>query len=84
MMKVFDLCGIEGNAYMQAQRDLFQAGVHVVSESGRYEENGVLTSELTPENRKLLNTVEQLQYYRMHDWMKDHDAAIPTPPLEIS
>jgi len=62
MNLVFDLCGWEGPAYLQAIEPVYDR-VPVVHTSGRYLENGVLTDRLTPENEALVQDYRRLQYY---------------------
>ena len=68
MMKLFDLCSYEGDSYMDALREVYAAGVDVVSSGGRYRENGVLTDELSDSAQDSLDKLLMMQYYRMHDW----------------
>lgn len=67
MMKLFDLCGYEGDAYLQQLRALYDAGVDVVNISGRCRENGVLTETLSDTAAEALRRVRYLEYYRMKE-----------------
>lgn len=69
MTRLMDLCGYEGDAAAQSLRELMDSGVDVVNVSGRFRENGVLTTE--PESREELSRVLDIQYYRMHDWARE-------------
>lgn len=62
MHQVFELCGWEGPAFMQATQDVFQS-VPVVHSTGRYLYNGELTSELPAEQAQLVEKYKQYQYY---------------------
>lgn len=62
MSHLFDLCGWEGPAFMQASRQL-AAHVPVLSVTGRYVEEGRLTDTLTPENAALADDYEFMTYY---------------------
>ena len=67
MMKLFDLAGWQGDGYMQALRALHEK-VPVVNDAGIYLINGKTTGYIDGENLERLKTVENLQYYRMHDF----------------
>lgn len=62
MAKVFDLCGWEGPAYMQASRPISQR-LSVIHTLGYYLENGVLTRDLSPEGSVLAEDFLSLEYY---------------------
>jgi hypothetical protein len=62
MSQLFQLCGWEGPAYMQAIADVPEQ-VSVVHTTGRYLENGVLTDSLSEQGALLVNRYQALQYY---------------------
>lgn len=62
MNQLFQLCGWEGPAYLQAAGRTARE-VSVVHTSGRYLEDGVLTARLSPENAALVGDYKCLQYY---------------------
>ena len=62
MSKVFDLCGWEGPAYMQAMRTVSQR-LPVIQSLGNYMEGGVITQTLSPEGEELAADFSSLEYY---------------------
>ena len=62
MSKVFDLCGWEGPAYMQAMRTVSQR-LPVIQSLGNYMEGGVITQTLSPEGAELAADFSSLEYY---------------------
>jgi len=60
MSKVFELCGWEGPAYMQAIAETVET-LPVVHKSGRCVEEGLLTDQ--PQNAELLRQFRALEYY---------------------
>jgi phosphoglycerol transferase MdoB-like AlkP superfamily enzyme len=66
MTRLFDLCGWEGDSFMQLNRELF-ASVDIISTTGRYRENGLLTDQLSPETQDLLSDYQIASFYRMQD-----------------
>ena len=62
MSKVFDLCGWEGPAYMQAMRPISQR-LPVIQSLGNYMEGGVITQTLSPEGAELAADFSSLEYY---------------------
>ncbi len=62
MDQVFEQCGWEGPAFMQANRELSRQ-VPVLHASGLYVEDGRLTDVLEPENRDLVGDYNNRQYY---------------------
>ena len=62
MAKVFDLCGWEGPAYMQAMRPVSQR-LPVIQSLGNYMEGGVITQTLSPEGAELAADFSSLEYY---------------------
>ena len=62
MSKVFDLCGWEGPAYMQAMRPISQR-LPVIQSLGNYMEGGVITQTLSPEGEELAADFSSLEYY---------------------
>lgn len=72
MTELFGLCGYEGDAAIKSLHELRELGVDVISESGRFRENGELTTAIVSEQaRAQLARVLDIQYYRMHDWAKE-------------
>lgn len=63
MDRVFQLCGWEGPAYMQATRDLMEHVSVVNTDSGLFLEDGVLTGALSAENQTRYLNYQYLQYY---------------------
>ncbi|MEA4954316.1 MAG: LTA synthase family protein [Pseudoflavonifractor sp.] len=70
MNEVFRLCGWEGPAYLQAIDPVLD-GVSVVHTSGRYLENGVLTTDLTAENAELVRRYRAMDYFWHHHFTYD-------------
>lgn len=66
MTELFDLCGWEGPAYMQATREVAQE-VPVIHTTGRYLVDGELISDLSGEQAALVRDYQNLQYY----WRKN-------------
>ena len=62
MNELFELCGWEGPAFMQATREVAHQ-VPVVHTTGRYLENGVLTTTLSEQGAALVEEYLDLQYY---------------------
>ena len=62
MSKVFDLCGWEGPAYMQAMRTVSQR-LPVIQSLGNYLRGGAITQTLSPEGAELLADFSSLEYY---------------------
>ena len=62
LSKVFDLCGWEGPAYMQAMRPISQR-LPVIQSLGNYMEGGVITQTLSPEGEELAADFSSLEYY---------------------
>lgn len=62
MNQLFQLCGWQGPAYLQALNGVAQR-VSVVHTTGRFMENGVLTGELSPQGADLVRDYRCLQYY---------------------
>ena len=62
MSKVFDLCGWEGPAYMQAMRPISQR-LPVIQSLGNYMEGGVIAQTLSPEGEELAADFSSLEYY---------------------
>lgn len=63
MGHLFDLLDWEGDAYTQATREIRQT-LPVIHDGGRCMENGVLTTDLTPESQALLERFRCLEYDR--------------------
>ena len=72
MNEVFRLCGWEGPAYLQAIDPVLDR-VSVVHASGRYLEDGVLTTELTPENAELVRRYRAMDYFWHHHFAYDFE-----------
>lgn len=62
MNKVFELCGWEGPAYLQATNAAAER-VSVIHTTGRYLEEGTLTDSLSPEGEALVEDYKALEYY---------------------
>lgn len=67
MSELFELCGWEGNAYMQAMNDIKEDITVINTPTGFFVENGVLTDTLSEEGEELYNEFLQLEYY----WRKN-------------
>ena len=65
MNQVFDLCGWDGPAYLQATNAVARA-VSVQHQTGMYLEDGLFTRELSPEGAALTRDYQWLQYYDKH------------------
>ena len=65
MDHVFRLCGWEGSAYMQAQRDIAKA-VPVLHTTGWVEEDGVLTNEPSPSAKAMAERFQNVSLYDRH------------------
>lgn len=70
MNKLFELCGWDGPAYLQATNAV-SAQVPVQHTTGVYLENGLFTTELTPEGEALSQDYDWIQYYYRHDFHYD-------------
>lgn len=62
MNKVFEMCGWEGSAYMQAMRESAD-GLPVIHTTGWYEENGELCTALSPMGQALEERFQNLSAY---------------------
>ena len=66
MDHVFRLCGWEGSAYMQAQRET-AVGVPVLHTTGWVEEtDGVLSTEISPAGQSLIERFQNVSLYDRH------------------
>lgn len=63
MTELFDLCGWEGPAFMQATRPVMEALPVINTPTGLYFEDGNLTKDLTDEDQALADQYDSLQYY---------------------
>lgn len=63
MGQLFELCGWEGPAYMQAARAVKEQVPVINNPTGLYLEKGVLTQELSQEGQELMKEYRALQYY---------------------
>ena len=63
MTLLFDLCGWEGPAYLQATREVMARVPVINTPTGLYVENGVLTDTLSREGQTLVDQYRKLQYY---------------------
>ena len=63
MNLVFEQCGWEGPAFLQATDQLLARVPVINTPTGLYVENGQLTGELSPEGQALLEDYNMLQYY---------------------
>lgn len=66
MNQVFEACGWDGPAYLQAISPVADR-VPVLHTSGRFVENGLVTDTLTPEGQALAEDYRNLEYY----WRKN-------------
>ncbi|MCT8139923.1 LTA synthase family protein [Anaerobacillus sp. CMMVII] len=66
MNEFFDLAGYAGNEFMKLSNQL-REDVDVVHKNNRFKEFGVLTTELSSKNQKVLADFLQVQYY----WRKN-------------
>lgn len=62
MHQVFELCGWDGPAYMQATEEIYKT-IPVVHTTRRYLYNGQLTNNLPEEQAELVSEYLNLQYY---------------------
>ncbi len=67
MNLLFRECGWKGPAYMQAIDEVSQQ-VPVISVSGLYMQDGVLTDELTKENQQLVDNYKFMEYYEQNNF----------------
>lgn len=70
MDEVFSLCGWDGNAYMQAMRDV-KAALPVITTNGRYMERGELTDTLSDEGAAAAECASALEYYQKHQTVSE-------------
>ena len=64
MVKLFDLCSWEGEAYIQALREL-RAEVDVINEeTGQFRENGAITQTLSPSAEAVYRKILMMEIYR--------------------
>ena len=63
MNEVFELCGWEGPAYLQAAGEVMEQVPVINTATGLYVENGVLTDTLSAEGQALVDRFNDLQYY---------------------
>ena len=63
MTLLFDLCGWEGSAYLQATREIMAQIPVINTATGLYVEDGTLTDRLSAEGEALMTRFRQLQYY---------------------
>ena len=68
---VFDACGWEGPAYMQATRSVMEQVPVMNTPTGLYMEDGNLTGTLTPEGQALVTDFDMLQYYYRKNFIYD-------------
>ena len=74
MNEVFDLCGWEGSAYMQAQRDAAET-LPVLHTTGWVKEKGVYRPEASEEGLALTNQFQNLSWYDRTHFGTLQDAA---------
>ncbi len=67
MNVVFDACGWEGPAYMQAAGEVMDQVPVINTPTGLYVEDGALTGALSPKGQSLVEKYDMLQYY----WRKE-------------
>ena len=68
MNEVFDLLGWEGSRWMQASNDIRQT-LNVITSTGRYEEEGVLTDTLSDEGNEALRKFRWMEYYLQENFL---------------
>ena len=68
---VFDACGWEGPAYMQATRPVMEQVPVMNTPTGLYMEDGAVTGTLTPEGQALVTDFDMLQYYYRKNFIYD-------------
>lgn len=69
MNEVFDLLGWEGSAWMQAG-DAVRETLSVITSTGRYVEDGVLTDELSPAGKETLEKFRWMEHYLMGNFQE--------------
>ena len=62
MNELFQQCGWEGSAFTQATGDIMET-LPVITTTGRYVQNGVLTTQPDEESRALVKQYRDLEYY---------------------
>ena len=67
MNEVFQLCGWEGSAYMQAQRETAEA-LPVLHTTGWVKEKGVYRPEASEEGKALVDRFQNLSWYDRTHW----------------
>ncbi len=67
MNEVFQLCGWEGSAYMQAQRETAQT-LPVLHTTGWVKENGVYTPDPSPQAQAMMERFQNLSQYDRTRW----------------
>ena len=75
MNVVFDACGWEGPAYMQAAGEVMDQVPVINTPTGLYVEDGALTGVLSPKGQSLVEKYDMLQYY----WRKEFAYADAVP-----
>ncbi len=74
MLKLFELCGYEGDGYMQLLRECYEH-LDVISQCSfarRYREPGsILSLEVSEEGKTALDRLYKAQYYRMRHWREE-------------
>ena len=74
MTELFDLCGWEGPAYMQATRPAKEAVPVINVPTGLYVENGELTGTLSEEGGVLVKQYKELQYNWQDKFLYEDEA----------
>jgi phosphoglycerol transferase MdoB-like AlkP superfamily enzyme len=71
MGELFSYSGLEGDGYMRFLRE-FKAHVDVIQRRALlFRENGVFTSELSPEVDAMFQTLRWMEHYRLHSYNTD-------------
>lgn len=65
MAKLFDVCGWEGNSFLQLQRAVREE-LPVISSLDHFFEDGALTDSLSEERAQLFERYRYVEYYREH------------------
>ena len=68
MNEVFELCGWEGSAYMQAQKEAADA-LPVLHTTGWVKEKGVYRPEASEEGQALMDRFQNLSWYDRTHWI---------------
>lgn len=69
MNEFFDLAGYGGNEFLKLSNEL-RTELEVIHSSGRYQQSGALTEELSPQSQQKLAEFLQVQYYWKNNFKK--------------